>query len=126
MRKMLVLIFLAFSFSSFTQKINDNEIVNALQRGNISQFTNAFDSFIDLKLPEKSEIKNVGKTQASITIKNFFEVNNIKSFDLISQRELGGTTYIAGKLTSDAAKYNLTVMMKNKGDKLAIITVRIN
>ncbi len=126
MRKLLFLLCLAVSFSSFNQKIGDDEIVSALKHGNAAEFTSFFDNFIDLKLPEKDEIKNVGKTQASITIKSFFEENNIKGFELISQRQLSGTTYIAGKLVGDAEKYNLTLMIKNKGDKLAIITVRIN
>lgn len=126
MKELLILIFVAVSVSSFTQNTNNDEIVSALKGGNVSEFTSFFDDFIDLKLPEKDEIKNVGKTQASITIKSFFEQNNIKGFDLISQRQLGGTTYIAGKLIDDALKYNLTLMIKNKSDKTAIITLRIN
>ncbi len=87
MKKLLILICLSVSFSSFTQEVDDNEIVTALKQGNVTQFTSFFDSFIDLKLPEKDEIKNVGKTQASITMKSYFEQNDIKGFDLISQRQ---------------------------------------
>ena len=102
-----------------------DSIVSALKQGNAQQFSSYFDNFIDLKLPAKDEIKNVGKTQASITIKNFFDENNIKGFESISQRESNGTMYIAGKLVGDKS-YNITMLMKAKGDKLTIITIRIN
>ena len=103
-----------------------DSIVSALKQGNAQQFSSYFDNFIDLKLPGKDEIKNVGKTQAGITVKNFFEENDIKGFENISQRESNGTMYIAGKLKGDSKSYNITMLMKAKGDKLTIITIRIN
>jgi hypothetical protein len=39
---------------------------------------------------------------------------------------MGGTMYITGKLTGSARAYNITVMMKSKDSKVAVITVRIN
>ena len=105
---------------------DSDNIVNALKQGNATQFSSYFDNFIDLKLPEKDEIKNVGKTQATITVKNFFNENNIKGFDLSSQREMNGTMYITGKLQGSSKDYNITMLMKVKGDKLSIITIRIN
>jgi hypothetical protein len=103
-----------------------DSIVNALKQGNASQFSNYFDNFMDLKLPGRDEIKNVGKTQASITVKDFFNDNNIKGFENVSQRESNGTMYIAGKLKGDSKTFNITMLMKAKGDKLSIITIRIN
>jgi len=103
-----------------------DSIVNALKQGNASQFSNYFDNFIDLKLPGKDEIKNVGKTQATITVKDFFNDNDIKGFENVSQRESNGTMYIAGKLIGSSKTYNITMLMKAKGDKLSIITIRIN
>ncbi len=93
---------LAISFNIAVLAANTNDIgdsdtiVSALKQGNATRFTNYFDNFIDIKLPEKDEIKNVGKTQASITVRSFFDDNNIKGFDLTSQREMGGTMYITG------------------------------
>ena len=103
-----------------------DSIVAALKQGNASQFSNYFDNFIDLKLPAKDEIKNVGRTQASITVKSFFDENDIKGFDNVSQRESNGTMYIAGKLIGSSKTYNITMLMKAKGDKLYVITLRIN
>ena len=68
----------------------------------------------------------MGKTQAGITVKSFFDQNSIKGFEPTSQREMGGTSYITGKLQGGSKAYNLTVLMKSKGDKLSIISIRVN
>ena len=125
MKKIFILLSFVFSFSAFGQA-GDDQIVNSLKKANAAQFSNYFDSFIDLKLPEKDEIKNVSKTQATITVKSFFEENKINGFNLTSQREMQGTMYVTGKLTGESGNFNLTVIMKNKGDHPSIITVRIN
>src|SRR5271167_4475040 len=122
MKKILVLIGLIVSVNAFSQATNGDEIINALKQGNAEQFSNFFDNFVDLKLPEKDEIRNLGKTQAGIAMKNFFDANKIKGFELISEREMGGTMYMAGKM--DGVKnYNLTLMIKSKTDQLSIITI---
>jgi hypothetical protein len=126
MKRILVVISLMISLAGFAFSNDSENIVNALKQGDATQFSSYFDSFIDLKLPEKDEIKNVGKTQASITVKSFFQENNIKGFEATSQREMGGTMYITGKLQGDAKSYNITLLMKAKGDKLSIITIRVS
>ena len=126
MKKFLLLLGFVVSLSAFQSAADNDKIVTALKQGNAAQFSSFLDNFIDLKLPEKDEVKNVGKTQAGITLKSFFDSNNINGFDLTSQREMGGTSYLTGKLQGGSKSYNLTVLMKAKGDKLSIITIRIN
>ena len=101
-------------------------ILNALKSGNAEQVADNFDKFIDLKFPDKEEIKAIGRNQAGIALKAFFNENNIQGFELSSQREMGGTMYIAGKLTNDGEGNKISIMMKNKDGKMQIITVRIN
>ena len=126
MKKFILMVGLLVFTGIYAIAGDSDNIVNALKQGNAAQFSNYFDNFIDLKLPEKDEIKNVGKTQATITVKNFFGENNIKGFDVTSQREMNGTMYITGKLQGSSKDYNITMLMKVKGDKLSIITIRIN
>ncbi len=126
MKKFILMVGLAVFVSLYAIAGDSDNIVNSLKQGNAAQFSNYFDNFIDLKFPEKDEIKNVGKTQASITVKNFFSENDIKGFDVTSQREMNGTMYITGKLQGASKNYNITMLMKVKGDKLSIITIRIN
>ena len=126
MKKILVLI--SISLTLFAYKTVDNvpNIINALKVGNAEEVGKYFDNFIDLKLPEKDEIKNVGKNQASIALQGFFKDNSIKSFELTSQREMGASMYLAGKLQNAGKGYNITILLKNKDGDRQIITVRIN
>jgi hypothetical protein len=126
MKKLMLLAGLGLMLMAFRVSGDAENIVNALKQGNAEQLSQFFDNIIDLKLPEKDEIKNVGKNQAGITLRNFFEENQVKSFSTTSQREMGGTMYIAGKLQCASKSYNVTMMLKAKGDKMAIITIRIN
>ncbi|HNE92995.1 MAG TPA: DUF4783 domain-containing protein [Chitinophagaceae bacterium] len=126
MKRLLLLLSVGlFSFITLNQSDN-NDIVKALKSGSAEQIATYFDSFIDLKLPEKDEIKNMGKNQAGIALKAFYNDNNIKGFDLTSQREMSGTMYIAGKLKNNNKGYNITVMAKKTNDKFGIISIRIN
>jgi hypothetical protein len=124
---MKTLLFLAsLVFTSIQAGTNSTAILNALKAGNAEELSKYFDNFIDLKLPEKEEVKNIGKNQASIAVQTFFKDNNIKGFDLSSQRDLGGTMYVAGKLVTNGKPYNVTLMMRGKEGNYQIITVRIN
>lgn len=126
MKKLFLILCSAFLVSSATFAQTGDDIAKTLKEGSADAFANYFDAFVDLKLPEKDEIKNVGKNQATITIKSFFADEGIKGFDKTSERELSGTMYMTGKLAGKNKSYNITIMMKKKGDSFAIITVRIN
>lgn len=126
MKQIAGIIVLALALVAFRAQGDKEGIINALKKGNATQFSNYFDNLLDLKLPEKEEIKNIGKTQASVTVKGFFDDNKISGFDLTSEREVSGTMYLTGKLSGSVRNYNITLMMKNRGDKLSIITLRIN
>ncbi len=128
MKKLLVLFGLSLALFAFTPRQDSDEIVRALQTANANNISEYFDNVIDLKLPDNvNEIKNINKTQAGIKLKSFFNENDVKSFDLVSKREMGGLMAITGKLSSaNKAGYNVTLMLKEKGGKYSIITVRVN
>jgi hypothetical protein len=126
MKQFLLIIALVISVMSFGQSAGNDDIINALKKGDVATFNTYFDNAIDIKLPEKSEAKNVDKGEAGNTLKGFFDKAGIKGFDLTSQRAMGGTMYMTGKLTGGAKDYNITVMMKQKDNKTTIITVRVN
>lgn len=125
MKKFLFILIMIFA--AFNLKAQDsNGILTALQAGNADQVSNHFDKILDIKFPDKDEIKGIGKNQASIALKSFFDNNKIKGFELSSQREMGGTMYIAGKLTNGGEGYKLSMMMRTKDGHSQIITVRIS
>ena len=124
--KKFIIILMVF-FAAFSVKAQDtNGIVAALKSGNADQVSGYFDKILDIKFPEKDEVKSIGKNQAGIALKSFFDNNKIKGFELSSQREMGGTMYIAGKLTNGAEGYKLSLMMRTKEGHAQIITVRIS
>lgn len=130
MKKFLVLLGAIVSIGVGAQQAsadNGESVISALKEANVSKFSSYLDDFVDLKLPQKDEIKNVGKTQAGLTIKNFFSDAGVKGFALTSQRTMGSTTAIAGKLTgSNGQTYQITMILKNKGDSMSVITIRIS
>ena len=69
MKKLLLLLGLGFFLMSATTFGTPDEIVDALKSGSSSEVAEFFDNFIDISLPEKDEMKNMGKNQASIALK---------------------------------------------------------
>lgn len=126
MKKLFLVIGLAISLVSMAQQQDTDAVVKAFKSANTEEIAQYFDDYIDLKLLEKEEVKNMGRNQASLALKMFFEENNINGFEKGSNREIGSTLYITGKLTSSGKPYNMTVMLKAKGGKHQIITIRIN
>ncbi|TKK71691.1 DUF4783 domain-containing protein [Ilyomonas limi] len=126
MKKILPLLLIGFSLMSFTLfQSGREEMITALKQGNAEQFIKYLDNTIDIKMPDSDEMKGVQKTEAANTLRSFFADNGITKFDVTSQRELGGTMYVTGKLIG-TTDYNLTAMIKSSPDKLSIITLRVN
>jgi len=126
MKKVLLLLLFGFSLMSFIRFQNGREeMITAMKGGDADQFIKYFDNTIDIKMPNSDEMKGVPKAQAASTLKSFFADNSIRQFDVTSQRELGGTMYVTGKLVG-TTDFNLTAMIKSTPEKLSIITLRIN
>lgn len=109
----------------FISSIINIDIIQALEAADVNKISRYFSDMIDIKLPQKDEMRNVSRSQASITLKAFFDEEKISGFNLTSQRELGSTKYIAGKLQGPR-EYNITLMIKEGSGKDSIITIRIN
>ncbi|GAB3354707.1 hypothetical protein GCM10027566_16240 [Arachidicoccus ginsenosidivorans] len=127
MKRILAILTCVLLFASFTAfSTNSSEIVDALKANNATQVSKYFDSAVDFKLPGKDEVKNVSKNQATQILKSFYSEQDIKSFELTSKREMGGTGYLTGKLKASSRSYNITIMLKTSGSTTSIVTVRIN
>ncbi len=124
MKKLLFILGVFFSITGFAQTGDD--VVNALKAGSAEKFTSYFGSAVDVKLPQKNEMKSLSKSDASSAVSGFFSANNITGFELTSEREMSGTMYIAGKLNGGNQSYNITVMLTSNGKTMSVITVRIS
>jgi hypothetical protein len=111
---------------SFTYQDDPAAIVRAFMSGNASEVSRYFDDFIDMKLLDRPEVKNIGRNQAGITLKAFYEENGISGFEKASDREIGNTMYMTGKLQGNGKGYGITVLLKAKNGKYQIISVRIS
>ena len=101
------------------------EIISTLKKGNATELSQYFNNYIDFALPDKDEIKNIGKNQATIALKAYFDEIGVQTFQLTSQREAGSTMYITGKLQGKTKNVNLTLMLKNNSSKYSITSIRI-
>lgn len=126
MKKVLLTLGLGFLLVSFAPSDNYTAIINSLKTADAENLSKYFDNYIDYKLPEKDEIKNIGRNQAGIALGNFFKENKINGFDLTSQRDMNGSMYLAGKLLSTGKGYNITILLKTKDGNLQIISIRIS
>jgi hypothetical protein len=126
MKKILLLIGMALGFMSFSSQGDTDAIIQAFKSGNAMEVAKYFDDYVDMKLLDKAEVKNIGRNQAGITLKAFFEENGITGFEKISGRELGNTMYLTGKLQNNGKGYAITVLLKLKDGRHQIITVRVN
>ncbi|HVX49858.1 MAG TPA: DUF4783 domain-containing protein [Chitinophagaceae bacterium] len=126
MKKFLLIIGLALSTMAFGQAASKDDVLNALKKGDAVTLSGYFDNTLDVKLPDKTEAKGIAKDDAGKMVKDFYKQNGVKGFDLASDRAMGGTMYLAGKLTGGSKEYNLTLMLKNKDGQMSVITVRIN
>lgn len=125
MKKILILLGLVFTLSSATKFNEPDEIISALKSGSANEVSKYFDNIIDLTLPGKEEMSNMGKNQASLSLKNYYEEVGVKSFELTSKGEKGAIMYITGKLQGKTKNDKITIMIKNTNTKFLITSVRI-
>jgi len=126
MKKLLFLAGMALVQFSFAQQGDVGDLIKSLKSANAEQVSGHFDNTVDLTLPGKGEIRNMSKSQAGNALKNFFDENGVKGFEVSSQREAGVTMYITGKMAGKDRNYNITLLLKNKDGRHDIISVRIN
>ncbi len=110
-----------------TQAQSDTDlVVRALKTGNPEMITTYLDDFVDLKLLDKDEVKNMSKNQAAMALKSFYAEQSVKGFEKVSEGGKGTLIYILGKLTTSGKSFNITVQLKQKAGNFYIITMRIS
>ncbi len=126
MKKLFLFCGLILGLMSFTFQSDTDAIVNAFKSRDAAQVGAFFDEYVDMKLLDKDEVKNIGRNQATITLKAFFAENKVSGFEKVSEREIGNTMYLAGKLLTDGKGMNVTILLKQKDGKRQIITLRVS
>jgi hypothetical protein len=122
MKKFFTISLASFMLLSFTYLIGIEEVVSALKNGNAAQISMYFDNTVDITLPEKSN--SYSKSQAEVILRDFFNNNPVKSFQVIHKGDNGGSQYCIGKLITKNNTYRTTIFMKQKGDKQFLQEIR--
>jgi hypothetical protein len=115
MKRIFTCLFLSLTLFSFSVWVGIDDVIASLKSGNASQISKYFDTTVDITLPEKSN--TYSKSQAEVILRDFFNNNTVKGFQVLHKGNNGGSEYCIGKLTTSNSSYRTTIFMKQKGDK---------
>ncbi len=122
MKRFFTFLGAAVILSSFTLFTSIDEVVTAMKNGDAVQIARFFDNTVEITMPDKSN--NYSKNQAEVVLKDFFNTNGIKSFEVIHKGENAGSQYCIGTLVTKNGSFRTTVFMKQKGDKQLLQEIR--
>src|SRR5215510_4048076 len=116
-------IFLGLALVSFTnQASNLDNVIDALKDGKASEIGKYLDENVEISLPDKSN--NYSKAQAVLILKDFFDNNEVKTFEVKHRGDQNGGEYCVGTLQTKSGNYRTTVFMKTKTGKDFIKAIR--
>ncbi len=108
------MVFSVAVLSSFTIAVTIDEVATAMKTGNTAGIAKFFDNTVEISLPDKTG--SYSKSQAEIILKDFFDNNPVKSFDVIHKGQNAGSQYCIGTLVTKNGSFRTTIYMKQKGD----------
>ncbi|MDB5222936.1 MAG: hypothetical protein JWN83_1603 [Chitinophagaceae bacterium] len=113
------LIAFVFCLSSF---VSVDEVISAIKSGSASQLSKFFDNTIEITLTDKSN--TYSKSQAELVLKDFFDNNIVKGFELVHKGDNPNAQFLIGTLNTKNGEYRTTIYMKQKGDKQLLQELR--
>ena len=113
------LIVLFFCLSSF---ISVDEVISAIKNGSVSQLSKYLDNTIEITFTDKSN--TYSKSQAELVLKDFFNNNEVKGFELMHRGDNTNAQFLIGTLETKNGEYRTTIYMKQKGDKQLLQELR--
>lgn len=115
MKKFFTLIAIGALLSSFTMLSSIDEVISAVRDGNASEVAKYFDNTVEINTNDKNN--NYSKSQAELVLKDFFNTNTVKGFNVVHKGENSGSQYCIGTLITRNGNFRTTIFMKLKGDK---------
>jgi Domain of unknown function (DUF4783) len=116
-------VFLGIFLVSFTaQTTNLDEVIGALKDGKAAELGKYMDDNVEITLPDKSN--SYSKAQAILVLKDFFDNNEVKTFEVKHKGDQNGGQYCVGTLQTKSGSYRTTVFMKTKTGSDYIKTIR--
>ena len=115
-------LFLGLFMVSFTGQSNLDEVIGALKDGKASELGKYMDDNLTLTLPDKSN--SYSKAQAVLVLKDFFDNNEVKGFEVKHKGDQEGSQYCVGTLQTKTGNFRTTIYMKSKSGKNLIKEIR--
>jgi len=116
-------IFLSLAMVSFTnQASNLDNVIDALKDGKASEIGKYLDENVEITLPDKSN--SYSKAQAILILKDFFDNNEVKTFEVKHKGDQNGGQFCVGTLQTKSGNYRTTIFMKTMSGKDFIKTLR--
>ena len=110
------------TLTAFAQKGNIDAVIGALRSGNATELSNYFEESVELTLPAQSD--SYSKAQAVLILKDFFNNNGVKSFDVKHKGDGGGGQFCVGTLQTRSGNFRTTVFMKMKNNREVVKEIR--
>jgi Domain of unknown function (DUF4783) len=109
--------------TSFAQPSTIDEVIGALRTGDADGLSKYFDDNVEVTLPVKSD--TYSKAQAQVILKDFFDNNNVKGFELKHKGDSPGGHYCIGTLQTKSGNFRAHVFMRSKGNKEVVKEIRL-
>ncbi|CAN5746194.1 hypothetical protein BH11BAC3_BH11BAC3_12520 [soil metagenome] len=122
MKQLFTLSVILTLFSSFIILAGIDDVIAAMKSGNSGQVSKYFDSSVEISMPDKSN--SYSKSQAELVLKDFFQNNPVKGFEIIHKGENAGSQYCIGTLLTKNGSFRTTIFMKQKGDAQVLQELR--
>ena len=110
------------TLTSFSQKNSIDAVIGALRSGNATELANYFGENVELTLPDQSD--SYSKAQAALILKDFFNNNGVKDFEVKHKGDQSGGKFCIGTLQTKAGNFRTTVFMKNKNNRELVKEIR--
>ena len=112
------LFLVSFKSPSFTI----DAVATAFRSGDVNQLSQYLDYRVDISLPEKTD--SYSKSQAEMIIRDFFESNGVRNFQVNRKGENGGSEFCIGILQTRNGNFRTSLFMKQKGEKQFLQEIR--
>ena len=107
---------------AFTYQRSIDGVIGDIRSGNSAELSKYFDDNFELTLPDK--IVSYSKAQAQLIVRDFFNNNGVKGFDLKHKGDSPGGHFCIGTLQTNADNFRTNVFMKSKGGREVVKEIR--
>ncbi|MFZ4058485.1 MAG: DUF4783 domain-containing protein [Ferruginibacter sp.] len=122
MKRFVIAFFSILTLAAFMPSTGIENVIAAMRSGSAAQVAKFFDSNVEITTPDKSN--SYSKSQAEMVLKDFFDTNPVKSFEIIHKGESAGSQYCIGTLQTKTGVYRTTIFMKQKGENQVLQELR--